>query len=205
MQRRRRIDMCIKFRDKQRTPIRSNPKNGFTLVELMVVVVIVAIFAAIAIPSYQAYIRKANLANAQQEMQRIAEQLSRHKARNFSYKGFDASYLYKDTSGILNSNFNVTKQEIKLPLDSSTTKYTLTIMGFSTDEKDEKNPDDDVTTTSLLTSTSASNLGQAWAIKAVSGDSQNYNLLLTSNGIKCKNKASFSSYIDCGETGSEDW
>ncbi|MFU8926218.1 type IV pilin protein [Acinetobacter puyangensis] len=197
--------MCIKFRDKQRTPIRSNPKNGFTLVELMVVVVIVAIFAAIAIPSYQAYIRKANLATAQQEMQRIAEQLSRHKARNFSYKGFDASYLYKDNSGNVNSNFNTAKQELKIPFDSSIAKYTLTIMGFSTDEKGDTDSSNDVVSEALLTSTSTANLGQSWSIKAVSSDPKNYNLLLTSNGIKCKNKTSFSSYINCGETGSEDW
>lgn len=34
-------------------------KNGFTLLELMVTVVIVAILAAIAIPSYQNYLRRA--------------------------------------------------------------------------------------------------------------------------------------------------
>ena len=66
-------------------------KNGFTLIELMVVVVIVAIFAAISIPSYQTYIRRADASKAQQELKRIATLLERHKARNFSYKGFDLS------------------------------------------------------------------------------------------------------------------
>ena len=66
-------------------------RNGFTLIELMVVVVIVAIFVAIAIPSYQAYIRRAETSKAQQELKRIATLLERHKARNFSYKGFDLS------------------------------------------------------------------------------------------------------------------
>lgn len=70
---------------------RLNPASGFTLIELMVVVVVVAILAAIAMPSYQAYVRRAEASQAQQEMQRIATLLERHKARNFSYKGFNVT------------------------------------------------------------------------------------------------------------------
>ena len=39
-------------------------QKGFTLIELMIVVVIVAILASIAVPSYQAYIRRGKLAEA---------------------------------------------------------------------------------------------------------------------------------------------
>ena len=62
--------------------------QGFTLIEVMVVVVIVAIFAAIAIPSYLEYARRATASQAQQEIQRLAVLLDRHKARNFNYRGF---------------------------------------------------------------------------------------------------------------------
>ena len=42
----------------------NNRVFGYTLLELMVVIAILAIIAAFAIPSYQNYIEKANLAEA---------------------------------------------------------------------------------------------------------------------------------------------
>ena len=92
--------------------------QGFTLIELMVVVVIVAIFAAIAIPSYQHFIRRANVAQAQQEMSKIAEQLQRFKSRNFSFKGFNAKYLYPNSS-----IFDASSQTLNF-----NSKYTITLV-----------------------------------------------------------------------------
>ena len=47
-------------------------KNGFTLVELMIVVAIVAILAAIAMPSYQSYVVRGNRAAAEAFMMDVA-------------------------------------------------------------------------------------------------------------------------------------
>lgn len=63
-------------------------QTGFTLIEIMLVVVILAIIAAIAIPSYQQYIRKSTEAKVQQEILKVAEQLERYRAKNFNYRKF---------------------------------------------------------------------------------------------------------------------
>ena len=139
--------------------------SGFTLIELMVVLIIIAIIAAIAIPSYQAYARRAVAAQAQQEIQRIASLLERHKARNFSYKGFSMSAQSVQT-------------------------YTFDLK-------------DGADTSKLLSATDAS--GRSWALKATTSNAQNYNFLMTSTGIRCKNTTAANvSYTSCG-VGSEAW
>lgn len=59
--------------------------KGFTLIELMIVIVIVAILAAIAVPSYQNYITKAKVKEAQSNL--VALSLSAEQAyqRTLSY------------------------------------------------------------------------------------------------------------------------
>ncbi|WP_180083235.1 type IV pilin protein [Acinetobacter sp. YH12102] len=65
--------------------------RGFTLIELMIVVVIISILAMIVVPSYQAYIRKSQEAKVESQILLLSEQLERHKARNFNYKNFNMS------------------------------------------------------------------------------------------------------------------
>ena len=60
-------------------------KKGFTLVELMVVIIILAVLTAIAIPSYMALRNRARVAAAQSEMKNIATALELHSADEDAY------------------------------------------------------------------------------------------------------------------------
>ena len=198
---------------------RQNRVSGFTLIELMVTVVIVAILAAIAFPSYTAYMERRDLAIVKQEALRISTELERFKSKNFSYKGFDASYLYTYASTDAGGNpatasyYNKTTGQLLLPLGStsSTAKYTLTLANGGTGHKPltiVKNGD------GTETADSASVNGLSWVMsleRAKDGDGEpkqprNYDLFLSNTGVRCmtKVKNTVTSYTNCGSF-SESW
>lgn len=156
--------------------IMNKKSSGFTLIELMVVVIIVAIFASVAIPSYQQYVRRANASLAEQEMLRFATLLERHKARSFSYK-----------------NFATTTSVLPVGATGTDVRYNIAIV-------------DGTQSTMDLTDDAAA--GRAWAMRAESVDTNNFSFLLTSTGVRCKNKsAELVTFASCGnsDSGSEPW
>lgn len=69
---------------------RSNARDaqGFTLIELMITVAVVAILAAIAYPSYQEQIRRTRRAEAQALMIEYAQLAERYRTVQNTYAGF---------------------------------------------------------------------------------------------------------------------
>jgi len=59
--------------------------QGFTLVELMIVVAVVAVLASIALPSYQEYMRRSRRTEAQALLNDAAARLERYRAQNGGY------------------------------------------------------------------------------------------------------------------------
>lgn len=64
---------------------RLSKQQGFTLIELMIVVVIIGIISAIAIPSYQEYTRKANRTDGKSALTETAARQENFYASNLRY------------------------------------------------------------------------------------------------------------------------
>ncbi len=64
-----------------------NKKNlkGFTLIEMMIVVGLIGIISAIAIPSYMSYVQKGKRADAKVELMRLAQMQESYFVQNLSY------------------------------------------------------------------------------------------------------------------------
>jgi len=63
--------------------------HGFTLIEAMIAVAIVAILAAIAFPSYDRFVPRPRLENACADLLNNAQRLERYYAQNRKFTGFD--------------------------------------------------------------------------------------------------------------------
>jgi len=173
-----------------------NPANqkGFTLIEVMIVVVILAILAAIAVPSYRRYVIVNAEHDTQAKMLQLQLELERWRASALTYKGFvpqmvdddgDTDYSYADTDNTI----------INVPAGSGDDyTYRITLVDGATT----------ATPQSLVTAPGVDNAtGRTWKMVAVPNTERyikNGNkILLTSMGVRCmtKDNLTFKSN-DCG-------
>lgn len=91
--------------------------KAFTLTEILIVVAIVGILAAIAYPSYENQITRSKRADAMAAMMNAAQAMERFRANNFSFNvpGADISVVYAN----------------QVPTDGGTAYYTLALSNVS--------------------------------------------------------------------------
>jgi len=65
--------------------MRTTSSNGFTLIELMIVVMIIGVLAAIAMPAYQEYSKRAKRADAKHALLAIQLNQEKWRANNSTY------------------------------------------------------------------------------------------------------------------------
>lgn len=106
----------------------TNDNKGFTLIELMIVVAIVAIMSAIAYPSYQQYVIKTKRTDMMGEMHNIASEIQARKLAQGSYNNNLKSGLTGDYPRQGSALYNVTIEPIVVTPKPPTPAPTLPTM-----------------------------------------------------------------------------
>ncbi|MDP1739877.1 MAG: type IV pilin protein [Polaromonas sp.] len=100
--------------------------GGFTLIELMIVVAIIGILAAVALPAYTSYIERGHRTGAKAALLEAAQFMERYRAVNFRYVDSGGVAPALPTALTLSPNSGVKRYDVALSGTTTATSFTLT-------------------------------------------------------------------------------
>lgn len=106
--------------------------TGFTLIELMIVLVIISVILGYAIPSYRDYVMRAKRSEAHNALLQIAASQERNYA-NLNKYGSDTDL---SLSAIYPAPTSANKLNYTISMASSDTTYTITAVAYGGQAKD---------------------------------------------------------------------
>jgi len=115
---------------------RAIASKGFTLVELMVVILVIAIIAAIAVPSYSSQVRKSRRTEARNALLDAAAREERFYATNNFYSVTAAELGYDALPANVGGNYYKLSVACTLDANNKCSDFTLTATAINTQAKD---------------------------------------------------------------------
>lgn len=90
---------------------RFSVQKGFTFIELLIVITVIGILAAIAVPSYKDSVRQARRADGKVEIMRLAQVQAQYRVTNTGYNGAaiaNIDYYSFAIGNLSNATFTIT-------------------------------------------------------------------------------------------------
>ena len=115
------------------TTLKRRPDAGFTLIELMITVAIIAILAAIALPSYTDYVIRGRLVEGTNALAALRAQMEQHYQDNRTYLDASSNSILSPCSSTKLATLNASLKYFAVTCPTWTkTTYLLTATGTGT-------------------------------------------------------------------------